>query len=374
MPSASETNPLPKDLAGRLRARIEQEGPITFYEWMKAALYDEHEGYYCRRDRIRQGKAGDYRTAPEISPLFAAVFANYFMKSYFDLRAPEKWTIVEVGGGTGHFARGVLSTLQNRFPGIFAVTQYVIDEISDSTRSQILTKIAEFKDRVQFRSISEIGKRLPYAIVFSNELLDALPVHRVIGRSGTLRELFVGLNEQNAFVWIENELSAAVAEYCERVRLQLADGQIYEVNLDAEQFVSRAADVIGEGLLITVDYGAARADLITDPGRFTGTLRTFHRHRLGDDALSRPGHLDLTTTVDWTQIMEAGERNGLETLRLEPLYNFLLVEGASAELGAACTRIFDAAELFNYHAAARDLIMPDGLGGAFQVLVQRKLE
>jgi SAM-dependent MidA family methyltransferase len=373
MASGSQINPALQPLADRLRARVEQEGPIPFYEWMKAVLYDEREGYYCRRDRIRQGRAGDYRTAPETSPLFAAVFANYFMKTYFDLQTPPEWTIVEVGGGAGDFAHGVLSTLQERFPKVYAATRYVIDEISDSARSQILMKVAEFKAQVQFRSLSEITEPFPCAIVFSNELLDAFPVHRLIGRAGMLRELFVGLNEPDGFVWVENDLSEGVSAYCEREQLQLAEGQIYEVNLDAERFVSQAANLIGEGLLITVDYGATRAELINDPTRFTGTLRTFHRHRIGEDVFSHPGAQDLTTTVDWTEIMEAGARSGLETLRLEPLHNFLLVEGALEELSSAGTRIFDSAELFKFNAGARELILPNSLGGAFQVLVQRKV-
>ena len=373
MDLANQINPAVQSLTDRLRARIEQEGPIPFYEWMKAALYDQREGYYCRRDRIRQGRAGDYRTAPETSPLFAAVFANYFMKSYFDLQTPREWTIIEVGGGAGDFAHGVLSTLQRRFPQVFAATRYVIDEISDSARSQIQTKVAEFKERVQFQSLSEITEPFPYAIVFANELLDAFPVHRVIGRGGMLRELFVGLNEPGGFAWTENDLTAEVGGYSERVQLQLAEGQIYEVNLDAERFVSDAAKLIGEGLLITIDYGAPRAELINDPARFTGTLRTFHRHQVGDNVLSHPGAQDLTTTVDWTQVIEVGQANGLETIRLEPLDKFLSTQGAFEELSAATDEIRDSAEFFNFVAAARELILPNSLGGAFQVLVQRKV-
>src|SRR5438270_2566574 len=88
-------------LAERLRARIRNEDAISFRDWMNAALYDERDGYYCRSDRVRWGRSGDYRTAPARSPLFAATFANYFMKSFFDLAAPKQWWIVEIGGGAG---------------------------------------------------------------------------------------------------------------------------------------------------------------------------------------------------------------------------------------------------------------------------------
>src|SRR6266550_4052613 len=156
-------------LADRLRERISLTGPMTFHDWMQAALYDKRDGYYRRRGRIRQGRAGDYRTAPETSPLFAATFANYFMKSYLDLHAPERWTIVEVGGGRGDFALGVLTSLQMNFPKIFAATHYVIDESSDDAREQAEGKLSEFKDQIEFRSLSEMNEPFGDAIVFSNE-------------------------------------------------------------------------------------------------------------------------------------------------------------------------------------------------------------
>jgi len=341
---------------------------------MQPALYDERDGYYQRRGRIRQGRAGDYRTAPETSPLFAATFANYFMKSYFDLHAPKRWTIVEVGAGRGEFAFGILSWLQTNFPQIFAATQYLIDESSDDAREQAEGRLSEFKDSVEFHSLSEINKPFEDAIIFSNELLDAFPVHRVIGRGGRLRELRVSVNESGHFVWIESDLERNVAEYCRQIQLQLSEGQIHEVNLHAQDFVTRAASLIERGLLITVDYGAERNDLLSDPNRFSGTLRSFRKHLFSEEVLSRPGEQDLTTTVDWTQVREAGARNALETLRFERLDQFLLGEGAVEQIMLAGNRLADHAELFNFNAAAREMIMPDGMAAHFQVLVQRKVD
>lgn len=357
-------------LEARLRERIQREGPISFYEWMKSALYDERDGYYCAA-RVRQGRAGDYRTAPEVSPLFGAVFARYFVKAYFDLAAPDELVIIEVGAGRGDCARAVLTTLERDFPKVLAATRYCIAENSDYARAQALTRLAEFKDRIQFRSLAEIDRRIPHAIIFSNELLDAFPVHRVIGRNGKLRELYIGVGD-GTFVWIEDELSPQVAEYCSRVQLQLTDGQVYEVNLGVEEFISRAADIIGRGLVISVDYGAERNDLLNDQSRFGGTLRAFHRHQLVDNLLSRPGEYDLTTTVDWTQVIEAGRRNGLEALRLQRLDEFLLLEGAADELGSATTRIGDPVEFVSFMNSARELIMPTGMAASFQVLVQSR--
>jgi SAM-dependent MidA family methyltransferase len=352
---------------------------------MQTALYDEREGYYCRQDRIRQGRAGDYRTAPETSPLFAATFARYFAKLFVELGSPARFTIIECGAGAGQFAHGVLNSLRSQHPEVFSATSYLIDEIAARSREQIAARLVEFSDRVTFRSpsVSEgqlPDRALPYGrasdpitgIIFSNELIDAFPVHRVIGRSGTLKELCVGLNDSDDFVWTENDVSLSVAEYCERIQLRLAEGQIYEINLEAEDFSQRASSLIERGWIITVDYGATRSDLINDPNRFKGTLRTFHRHQLGDDALSHPGEQDLTTTVDWTQMIEAGKQNGFEEARLQSLDQFLLAEGVIEELQEAVATISDQTDLFNFNARVRELIMPTGMAAHFQVLVQRK--
>ena len=359
-------------LADRMRERIQRHGPMTFRDWMDAALYDVEDGYYLRSGVIRQGRAGDYRTAPETSPLFAATFANYFAKSYFDLGAPSRWTIVEAGAGNGEFAHRVLTSLQSNFPNVFAATRYWIDEVSPDARRQASDKLAAFNDRVEFRSLTGMVEPIELGIIFSNELIDALAVHRVVGRKQELRELGVGLNQAGDFVWVEIDLTAEVSEYCERIQLRLAEDQIYEVNLEAESFVSRAAALLGEGLLITVDYGALRRELLDSPERFEGTLRAFRRHQFVSDSLANPGEQDLTTTVDWTQIQEAGRRCELESLRLERLDRFLLSEGVTEVLLDLSTSQTDPVEQLRLQTSAREMILPNGLAASFQVLIQRK--
>src|SRR5687768_18101300 len=125
-----KNDPSPSGLAERLRERIRREGPITFCDWMRAALYDEPEGYYSRSDRQKWGRSADYRTSPERSSLFAATFARYFARLYEQLGRPAHWTIVEAGAGDGHFASGGLETLQAYFPSVFSATHYVIHEVS----------------------------------------------------------------------------------------------------------------------------------------------------------------------------------------------------------------------------------------------------
>ena len=359
-------------LADRLRERIKRDGPITFHDWMEAALYDDRDGYYRRAHTPRQGRLGDYRTAPETSPLFGATFASYFAGCYQELGAPQQWTILEAGAGRGDFAHAVLTTLRRSFAEVFAATHYIIDELGDETRAAAADKLRDFGDRLEYRSISELTSSF-VGIVFSNELLDAFPVHRITGEQGALRELAVEVNDRDEFVWTHGRLDPRLADHCARMNLQLGAGQIYELNLAAGEFVRRAAGLIERGYLVTVDYGAERADLLNDPNRFQGTLRAFHRHQMIEDLLAHPGAHDLTTTVDWTQVQEAGAAQGLDTARFQRLDKFLLEEGLLDRVSDFTADLKSTAEVLSLNAGARELIMPHGLSPYFQVLVQRKI-
>src|SRR5215207_3063271 len=114
---------------------------------MKAALYDPNGGYYQRADLERWGREGDYRTSPERSELFAATFARYFAALFNELQQPEEWTIVECGAGDGRFAAGVLRTLADQFPAVFAATSYVVYELSPDSRRRAQERLFEFSDR-----------------------------------------------------------------------------------------------------------------------------------------------------------------------------------------------------------------------------------
>ena len=105
---------------------------------------------------MRQGRTGDYRTAPETSPLFAVTFARFFRKLFAELGSPERWTICEVGAGNGDFAFDVLSTLQKRHPSVFDATRCVIDEVSPQARTRAFDRLVQFDDRIEFQSLVEV--------------------------------------------------------------------------------------------------------------------------------------------------------------------------------------------------------------------------
>jgi SAM-dependent MidA family methyltransferase len=372
-----DTLPNISALAERIGDRIRVEGPITFCDWMKYALYDASEGYYCRSDHHRWGREGDYRTSPERSSLFATTFAAYFATLYDKLGQPAQWTIVEVGGGHGHFAGGVLQTLQNSFPHIFSATHYVIDEVSPHSRSLAWERLRPFANRVEFRSLDEL--EIHAGIIFSNELLDAFPVHRVKMDDGRLQEFYVNVGPNGKFDWTLGPLSTSrLSRYFAEAAIQLAEGQVAEVNLELEEWFKKIAERLRAGFVVTVDYGANAEELYSSNDRYTGssrylgTLRSFRRHQIIEDILARPGEQDITTTVDWSSVKRVGGKLGLEVLEFHQLDKFLIGRGLLEQLESESQSCKSEAEKLRLSTAAREMILPGGMAASFQVLVQQK--
>ncbi len=332
---------------------------------MAAALYDPAGGYYNRSDLQRWGREADYRTSAERSELFAATFARYFARVYEELGSPRGWTIVEGGAGEGRFAQRVLGALQEQHPRVFEATHYFIDEVSSDSVSRARVALADFARRVSFGTLSAFDPSDP-CLYFSNELLDAFPVHRVV-RDG---ELYVTLNSRDEFVWSVGLFSTPrLAEHA----LSLAPGQIVEINLAVEDWFAAVAAKISRGYVISVDYGAEEEELHDPVLRPNGTLRAFSRHGFVDDVLSAPGEYDITSTVNWTQVKAVGERLGFEVVEFERQDKFLLSAGLLDELERRLTRIESEADKLRLTTEAREMILPGGMASSFQVLVQRRV-
>ena len=321
---------------------------MTFCDWMRAALYDPEGGYYVRSDLKRWGREGDYRTSAERSELFAATFARYFAALYDELGRPPQWTIIEGGAGDRRFAERVLSELENEYPAVFAATRYSAVEMGEQ---------------------HEVSASSNPCLYFSNELLDAFPVHRVVNSC----ELYVTLDGNDNFVWTVGSFSTPrLTQFLEEHSLELAPEQIIEVNLLLDDWLKSVVEMLKPDYVITVDYGAEAAELYDPLLRPHGTLRAFSKHAFVDDVLSAPGDYDITSSVNWTQVKATGERCGLETVALASQDKFLLRAGLLEVLQRRSARALTDAERLQLAADAREMIIPGGMASSFQVLVQKR--
>ena len=333
---------------------------------MKASLYDPAAGYYRRSDLKRWGREGDYRTSPERSELFAATFARYFARLYNTLGQPPNWTIVECGAGDGRFAEVVLRSSD--------ATRYIVCDSSPDALQRAGERLREFTGRVAFCSEVQLP-RVEHGVFFSNELFDAFPVHRLVKKGGELQEMYVTAGVDNGFVWATGPLSTPrLSEFCREHSIELVEGQLIEVNLEIEDWLTKVSSSLKRGFVITVDYGA-EAEALYDPAlRPNGTLRAFSKHGFVDDVLAQPGEHDITSSVNWAQVKRAGEKAGLRAVEFASQDKFLLSAGLLEVLERRSTKIESEAEKLSLTTGAREMILPGGMGSSFQVLVQQRVE
>ena len=372
MSSESELVARPQSqLAELLAEQIRQTGRISFHDWMAQALYHPDFGYYNRADRVRWGRQGDYRTSPERSELFAATFARYFVSLYEPLNQPAEFNIVEMGAGNGEFAAGVLAKLKQSFPNIFNATRYLIIENSQVSRQIASDRLYEFRDRVVFTE-NEALPSLQSGILFTNELLDAFPVHRLTLRGGKLKELFVSIGHHGKFMWVVDDPSSEELMAACRTQIpSLVEGQIVELNLQISHWFRKVASILANGYVITVDYGAVATDLYSGKDRPDGTIRAFREHEFIDDVLSDPGEYDITSSINWTFVESEGKKWGVKTSQFMHLDKFLMHAGILEELEFGLIHAGSEAEKSALTTSAREMILPGGMASSFQVLVQK---
>ncbi len=372
------------DLVSAMQAEIRASGPITFARFMELALYHPTFGYYTRatdaNGEERAGGAsdaehligwsGDYYTSPDAHPIFGLALARQLNQIDERLGQPNPFTIIEGGPGKGLLARDVLAACDSHHPSLAARLRYVLIERSPVMVASQRRHLARWADagRVAWhddlRALPDGGVT---GALLLNELLDALPVHRIRIVNGTPKELHVDWRD-GRFVEQECPLSTpALADYLNRLAalgLTLPEGYTTEINLNAPAWMREAARVLGRGVVLTIDYGHTAQDLY-GPDRARGTLLCYTRHRASGNPYIRVGQQDITAHVDFTALAAAGETAGLHVTGFTNQQSFLM--GLGAEQFFASLEP-DSPDL---HAAIR-LLRPDGMGHTFKVLVQHK--
>jgi SAM-dependent MidA family methyltransferase len=294
------------ELVARIREEIRATGPMPFARFMDLALYDPHGGYY-RADEARPGRAGDFLTAPELHPIFGACLATGLQDVWGRLGRPDPFVIREHGAGTGALATAILDAIDD--DAFRRVIRYEPVEVDERRVATFRTALTTAGHAAAIRKPDST----PFdGVVLANEVLDALPVHRVRQREAGLRELAVAVGSDGALVEVEIEPSTpALVERLASEGIVLRDGQTAEICLGLEKWIARAAAPLRRGLVLLIDYGAAADELYDPRRRPDGTLRAYLRHTVHDDPFRHVGRQDLTAHVDWTAVERAAEAAGL---------------------------------------------------------------
>ncbi|MBM4120304.1 MAG: class I SAM-dependent methyltransferase [Nitrospira sp.] len=372
------------DTVSSIVDEIRAAGPIPFARFMELALYHPASGYYMRtRDANGNqltasnsdaehliGWSGDYYTAPDAHPIFSQALARQVDQIDTGMGHPVSFTSVEMGPGKGLLARDLLATCERQFPNLFARLHCILIERSPTMREAQRQHLAPWvaSGHVSWQDdLRTLSANSVTGVFLSNELVDALPVHRIKIVNGTPVELYVAWRD-DCFVEQVGPLSTlALSDYVNQLAamdVALPEGYVTEINLNALAWMRDVARALGHGVAITIDYGHTAQDLY-GPDRARGTLLCYAKHQASKNPYVRVGQQDITAHVDFTALAAAGEEAGLHVTGFTNQMSFLMGLGAE-DLFASLAP--DSAEL----RAAIRLLRPDGMGRTFKILIQHK--
>jgi len=351
---------LSEQLSELIREEIAaHDGALPFSVYMERCLYTTGLGYYSAGSR-KFGSAGDFVTAPELSPLFGRCPAQTCARVLEQLEGGD---ILEFGAGSGALAVDVLGELERlgHLPG-----RYLVLERSADLRARQQQRVAEqlphLRDRIRWLdTLPEPGFA---GVLLANEVVDAMPAER-FRWTGTGVERFCVTCSAAGFEW---QLQAATDEVLITAvqGLQqdcgLAAGYISEVNLSIAPWLESVAGVIGRGLLLLCDYGYPRHEYY-HPQRNRGTLMCHYRHRAHTDPFLWPGLQDITTHVDFTAVAEAGVAAGLDVTGYTTQAGFLLDSGLDGLLQASGP--VDSPAYIKAAQQVKQLTLPGDMGERF---------
>lgn len=340
-----------------IRALLQQTEAyqISFASFMEQALYHPIYGYYSK-PTPKLGKAGDFFTNVYVSDLFGRVLARYFLGLWRRYGADKVLTLVEVGGGDGRLLEQITTEFQQQKIPSDSLQVYSIE------RSNFHRKLQE--ERLMdicypIHYTSHFGGISPasFAIVYSNELVDSFPVHRLRKKDGYIQELYVTEQAGKLIETFGGLSTRSLAKYCEQILEDMPDGQQFEVNLAAHNWLQEAAGWLRYGFLLTVDYGGTSRELRSI--RFLdGTMRYYQKHQHIASPYENIGEIDITAHVNFDDLVNLGMKYGLKNIFYGSQTKFLI--------SAGILQFTDD----KYKNAIKQLLL--GMGESFQVLVQQK--
>jgi SAM-dependent MidA family methyltransferase len=380
-------------LAARLRQRIEASGPISFSEFMEAALYDPDDGFYAGTP---VGEAGHFVTSPHTSPMFGELLATQLQEIRALLGRPDRFTIVEAGAGDGTLGRHIGRALP---ASDLAETEYVFIERGTSARRALdeLTHGLGGRSRV----VADIGMLDAGSVegcILANELLDNFPFRRARRTAEGLVEQMVALGSpagaggEPPFVLLDGPLiqpapdqragrpaAEGEAAMLNEIERAASPGQECIVPTGALEFVERAIRVLRRGYLLLIDYAApdpedTLEETAASPGSFA--VHGYRRHHVVADVLADPGSRDITAGVDFGILARRASALGLSVWGPVLQRNALRALGYGDAMVALRDRQVEALDSGRGVEAARRysdrnraglLVDPGGLGG-FQIL------
>lgn len=350
-------------LTQRLQEAIAKGHDLPFVDFMQAALYDPYEGYY-RAGLQKFGQAGDFITAPELSPLFGYSLATQFAPILAELKQA---CLLEFGAGTGRLCVDILTQLKklNQLPDTYYILE-ISQELKHRQQAYISEQLPELASRVQW--LEQLPQDPINAVVIANEVLDAMPVHRFKQTDEGILESFISLDTEGQFIEVFKPTSnQALKDYLATTLDKTLLPYQSEVNLWLEGWTKALSQSLNQAVIFLIDYGFPRHEYF-HPDRSMGTLMCHWQHRAHPNPLIHVGQQDITTHVDFTHVAESAVDAGLDVLGFSNQASFLLSNGLLSFIDA----INDEQEKFRAVHACKILLQPSEMGELFKVMALAK--
>jgi SAM-dependent MidA family methyltransferase len=348
---------------------------ITFAQYMALALYHQQYGYYTQKVKI--GSQGDFFTSSSLGQDFGQLLGVQLKEMWHSLGCPNPFYVVEMGAGNGELAKDILDSWQSTNHQFFLqALRYIIIERSPSLRQQQQERLKSKSDfNLTWKNWAELEAESIEGCFFSNELVDAFPVHLVQKQADRLKEVYLGVQDRELTEIIDDISTEKLIQYFERVGVDLLQPQYpqgyrTEVNLQALDWLETVATKLKRGYVLTIDYGYS-AEKYYRPSRNQGTLQCYYQHRRHNNPYANLGDQDLTAHVDFTALELYGELSNLHKTGFTQQGLFLMALGLGDRLNELSSGKFSIPEIFKRRDALHQLIEPTGLGG-YGVLIQGK--
>jgi SAM-dependent MidA family methyltransferase len=288
--------------------------------------------------------------------------------------SPADFTLVECGAGNGRLACDIMDYLAERETAMHGGLRLVLVEKEPSLEAAQREMLVAHTDRVSWLSPDDFASgRFGFCgCLYTNELIDALPVHRVIRTADGLQEIYVTSRDGEFLEETGPVSTPAITEYLARIGIELHPGQQAEINLAAPVWLTSASQALQQGFILTIDYGFPAEELFA-PHRTRGTLLCYHRHQTEENPYIRLGRQDITAHVDFTTLIRHGEELGLKPEWFGEQYRFLMSAGIVEEIEEIERSSTTDEHKLKLRLALKKLIMPEGgMGDTFRMLIQSK--
>ena len=370
-----------KNVEEEIRALIQQNGPITFSQFMQICLYSPKGGFYSTRaNRINT----EFGTSPTSHPLFGTLIAKQLKQMWEILDFPSIFQVIEVGSGDGALARSIVDEIQLLDSNFSAALQYVatdyepwwpnsLDESlgwngeaqnSRPNKREITWGINRVKAEgvTPFKNIT--------GCILCNELVDNFPFHQFVIQDGLVKEIYVTTSDKGFTEILDLPSSPLISNRLKSLNLDLPEGYRGEINLGIDSWMAEVFETLDRGFTLSIDYGELSKDLYSSKYN-NGTLMCYNQHQYTNNPYQNIGSQDITSFVDFTSLMKAGEKQGFITQGYTLQRRFLENLGFYSYLDSLDAKELSYARKELSRIAMKTLIDPDDYGD-FKVLIQSK--